>query len=182
VAAVGDSGTRPRLNGEQRRTLLRVQLYASDARSELLRAWERTHRHNRSIEGLALWNTLRLDEECATLIADDLGWLRSGSAAIDYDREAGVRMVPALLPFSDLQKGILRDAEIRHDPRAYVSSYEQGVRRMTEAQPALVERWHEWLWQPAEHGTRGEEPSTDGQLFAEACARLARSLGTLAID
>ena|ERR1700677_871574 len=49
-------------------TYMRMEIYAGSAANELVEAWKRPVRHNRSTELAALWHTLRVADDCSRIL------------------------------------------------------------------------------------------------------------------
>jgi hypothetical protein len=146
----------------------RLQFHAGGTSEHLGQSWERPKRHNRGIERLALWMAVGLHEDCEQALAPRNSTLLlppSPGVGVRYELQAGIRIVHGIMPFSLSERHTLRhDIEVGHLP-----SDEMGP----PIDPALVERWHRWLWMD-EQG----EPQTNVEalgasaVLGEACERL----------
>lgn len=110
----------------------------------LTESWKRRVRHNKALERLALWHTVRLELHCEKITAvhsniSKAAVLASGPPYARYEIAAAISMIPALPPFTEfeLQRLRVNTGEV----------FERWGDDMAEREPTLVETWHEWLWQ-----------------------------------
>jgi hypothetical protein len=151
----------------------RMAGYAAETAWHLRQAWARPVRHNRRIERGALWEALLLDAECRRALAPDpLQSLLSpptGSLDARYELQAGIRVVPHILPFTLDERQRLRPTGVR--------DFRFGTEDIVNREPEVVERWHNWVWMDTER-----EPQKDvkalgaSALLAEAGTRISDSL------
>jgi len=141
-------------------------------------AWHRPVRPNPRIERAALWCALILRRECnevldfrsaASLIPADQG------ARVQYDFQAAIRSLPALLPFSDAECRALGGdgEELLHD------DYEFRAGDVATDHAAEIAVWHEWLW--AGSYDRQNQVMTSGcsAAYVESCDRLIQTIGEI---
>lgn len=144
--------------------------YAAGAAWSLQESWKRPVRHNRRLERLALWYTVKLDENCAMAVNPDARVFPLTATAFDpearYEVTAALREIPRLVPFA-LGRDRLRQ------PIGY--QLETWGKEMAVREPSLVDDWREWLWtsprapvDPEDHG--------DASVLAIACSRFAEVL------
>lgn len=158
------------LPDEARYSYDRIILYGIFAGAHLYESWQRPKRHNRRIERAALWATLMLDRECGRVL-DDKALMLPPWVDLDtrYELQAGVRTVHQIIPFSTPERDALRATDMIRD-------YEFRSEKVANREPALVERWHRWLWMD-EHNA----PQTNAEalgasaILAEGCERLRES-------
>lgn len=139
----------------------------------LRQAWARPVRHNRRIERGALWGALLLDAECRQALASDpLQSLLSpptGSLNARYELQAGIRVVTNIMPFTLEERQRLCPTGVQ--------DYQFETEDVTNREPEVVERWHNWVWTDTER-----EPQTSARalgasaLLAEAGNRISDSL------
>ena len=136
---------------------------------------ERPVRHNMGLERTALWHAVALEAHCEKAVDRDLDFRvlpispEVGSPVVRYDVEAGILMIPRLLPFTNLDLPRLRAAS--------EGTYPEG---MAEREPELVARWHRWLWESPQN-VEGSTPSGTADYggsseLALASSRLASGL------
>lgn len=146
-------------------------LSGAQSTAEYLReGWKRPVRHNRALELAALWYTIELDLSCRGTV-DTAGALSlpvSASTANQYEVLAAAYVLPRLIPFTLDEIGRLRPKpDIMADYH-----FERGL--VTQREPRLVERWHEWIWTGRTEGAAGP-----GDLLVEGCDRLSEALSRI---
>lgn len=151
----------------------RMWMGASQTVRHLNEAFKRPVRHNDRIERAALWCSLMLDKECArALRVSHREYLGPGGvgAVTRYELEGAIHVVHASLAFEDAEREMLRATNMLGD-------YEFASDDLWHREPALLDRWHGWLWLD---GTHGRNAITDdhgsASVLAEGCNRLARVL------
>ena len=150
-----------------------MAVHAAGTAWHLRQAWARPVRHNRRIERGALWEALLLDAECRRALAPDpLQSLLSpptGSLDARYDLQAGIRMIPNLMPFTLDERQRLRPTGV-HDFRFQTDD-------IVNREPEVVERWHNWVWIDTEREPQASARALGASaLLAEAGTRISESL------
>jgi hypothetical protein len=152
-----------------------MEIYAEYAAEELVEAWKRPVRHNRSIELATLWHALCISQDCDRIL-DAAGTPDIGGPATDaltrYDIEAAIRTIPETLPFARRERETLNRSLDSRNIR-----FQHGIGGMALRQLALVERWHEWLWiPPHEPSDRRASPNPEAEVLHAGYIRLANGL------
>lgn len=173
----------PESKKEQSERIREIYGIAAQAAGQLsLRLCEAWHgsarRPHPSIEGHALFHAVRLDELCERVGASDrredsLAPLIAFSnqnlpAETLFDIHAAVVTIPQLFPYSDHERSRLR-VQTRKNGEAWGQD-------MTEREPYLVEKWHDWLWHenPSDRGP--DIDRGDASTFTVAADRLSQGL------
>jgi hypothetical protein len=160
----------PRLPEEVKHFYSLLAMDAGSAAFNLYEAWERPVRHNKKIERLALWHTVRLDEECERASSDmrllpHLTFSPSNAMLeTRYDIQAAIATVPQLVPFTGSERNRLRVPTQK--------TFEDWGEDMSARESELVDRWHVWLWL---ENSRTRDPDAD-RGNASALALAARGL------
>lgn len=149
-----------------------MNLNAGGAAFYLYQSWERPKRHNMRIERAAMWYTLMLDRDCGrALTSPDTSLLMPPGTDVQtrYELQAGINTVRHCLPWTHSEREILRSPL-----NQMVEDYEFIGGEIVAREPALADRWHQWLWM-GQHG----EPQTSiealgaSAVLAEGCKRLS---------
>jgi hypothetical protein len=162
------------LSEDDRRSYGQMVSTARAVVQELGKAWRHPSRHDQERERAALWNVLGLDQACSQILEEDdksqLLHPSIGATAMRYDVEAGIHMIPELLPYTQEERQSLRS-----NPAYRSRDFGHGI----YDEHLLVFQWHLWIWERrhmVDEGRFVSVPSPDGQLLAEGCGRLADSL------
>jgi hypothetical protein len=148
-------------------------------------AWQRPFRHNKVIERAALWNVIRVEGWCDTMLHQapyqHLMRPKASDAATRYEFEAAIRTIPELLPFQPNERKALHRASTRkYDSEFGIEDVEDGVPGIGRLYPELTNRWHRWIWSPEPHrASQPDTPSLESEIMAQACTHLARSIGAI---
>jgi hypothetical protein len=125
-------------------------------------------RHNVKLESWALAHTVSLEAQCTEATAIQLS-PEHASAEVRYDVEAAVRVIPQLLPFTDVELARLRTAS------------QEAPEVIVERESRLFNGWHSWLWggdcNSRELAVKSAAPDFGGSsVLAVASSRLATGL------
>jgi hypothetical protein len=150
-----------------------MAIHATGTAWHLSQAWARPVRHNKRIERGALWEALLLDAECRQALAPDpLQSLLSppiGSLDARYELQAGIRVVTNIMPFT-------LDERRRLCPTG-VQDYQFKTEDVTNREPEVLERWHNWIWIDTEQETQNNVKALCASaLLADASTRMSDSL------
>lgn len=146
-----------------------------DAAKAMQEVWRRPARHNVRIERAALRYTVILDGHCRNLTMH--GRHRTflvpplSDPAKRYDIEAAVRTIPDLVPFTQDECERIRGSQF------YTDGYHTGPQDISNTEPELLARWHEWLWTPKDDPSqRASEPNPEAEALAAGYTRLAEAM------
>ncbi len=169
------------LDREARTALHCITYEADETALWLRRVWHRPERRNRRAERAALWRVLRLNEWIDQINAPEDKLARMlrpiGDTAMRLGILSGIVAVPHLAPFDASERRALVGDDFDLE---FKSRRESGlVVDVAIREPALFERWQDWLWVGRDQRPQQPQPSPDGLLLGEGCYRLARDLGEL---
>jgi hypothetical protein len=140
-----DGNLEPRIPQAHRDIWTRIHKEAKGTARFLALSWKRSDPRSPAIERAALDHTLALEMRCQTAISISsievpypmLPLSRElGTPKARYDVEASCRMIPGLLPYTELDLPDIRSL------RGYNIDNRPDAERATE----LFARWHNWLW------------------------------------
>lgn len=157
-------------HGATPESLWRLAYMCSSALAEHLDAtWARPTRHNLGIERLALWNAVKLYRVCEVAATGAAPSVTDEAipVEVEYELEAAIRVIPAVLPFNGDEIDALLAATDEQD------LLRSGA-MLAMRQPALVDRWHRWLWGDSDRGN--SDSAGNASLLAVATGRLAMAL------
>ena len=137
---------RARLSGPLEGAVRATELAATGATQYLHEGWQRPVRHNRNLERLALWHTVRLDAICqGALDVNQRLLMTLGPSEADaetrYQVRAAMDEIPRLVPFTDFGRSRLRTPTGK--------SLSDWGEDMVKRDPDLVAQWHNWIWRQA---------------------------------
>lgn len=152
---------------------------AHQAVHQLEQAWQHPAQHDHDNERAALWHTVDIalvdiaaQHQSPTTHDTVDQWFPDPQAS--YDGQAALHTIPHLLPFDEIERSALINHRLHHGDNWLPE--DEGSLSGTHASPALIQRWHEWLWTPNEPADAHAAPSTQGLVLAAGCSRLADAL------
>lgn len=147
-----------------------LDTFSKRAYTALNQAWRRPVRHNQKLERQVLWAALNITQRLDGVLHSNnpTRYLRSPHVDVDtgYEFESALRIIPELLPLTEDES---RSLWINTDFKRNIMSGEYRVGAV--GQLALVERWHDSLWDSPPGRNAG--PSREGEMLGIACLRLA---------
>jgi hypothetical protein len=152
----------------------RLEFDAAGVVRSLFESRKRVHRHNARIERAALWYALALDEECAYALDPTNGRILAPPSAdmgTRYELQAGMRVVRAVIPFTQIERSLLGSPGMH-------SNFRFENRDAIQEQN-LFNRWHEWLWTRDEDVARPPSATGESMILGEASARLLAGAQTI---
>lgn len=149
-----------------------LNVVSIDGYRALAESWRRPVRHNLTVQREALWCVLSLDQDNDAVehSRDPAALVRPSFATPKtcYELESSLRLIPHLLPLTRSECGRLW----RNTDFETVMAGEYHIGSIGEL--ALVERWHDWLWDspPSRHA----QASREAEMLQLACGRLANAV------
>jgi len=148
-----------------------LNAFSGGTSDSLRKCWGGTAYNPDASERAALWYAYALGDSIQTALEwPEFLSLRTlwPEATVDerYVFQSAIHMIHHNLPFSATEREILA-SEHNQDDYAFHS------RTISDHQPELIERWHDWIWSD-EEGTPQTQVRFMGAsaLLAESCARL----------
>lgn len=168
------------LSAEEQFAYARLEAGPAFAAARMQAAWQRTVRHNRRIEREVLWFTVYIERDCRFLVnrpARGRFLARPLSDATKrYDLEAAIRTIPELIPFTENECQAVRNSQQPRDLFFYADGYENEVEGIALHQPALVARWHQWLWAPKRNKCDHAHPNPEAEVLAAGYRRVGEAM------